>query len=56
MAGMPGMDIPAKYLGSDADDLTFDIELPTPGLYKVFFQFQRGGKVVTAPFVVSAAP
>ena len=29
---------------------------PKPGLYKIWAQFQRAGKVVTAPFVVSVKP
>lgn len=33
------------------EDLSFD-DLPSEGLYKVFFQYQRNGQVVTIPFVV----
>jgi uncharacterized membrane protein len=33
-------------------DIAFHTEFPTPGLYKVWGQFQRGGKVVVADFVV----
>ena len=33
-------------------DIAFHTEFPAPGLYKVWGQFQRGGKVVVADFVV----
>ena len=33
-------------------DVAFHAEFPAPGLYKVWGQFQRGGKVVVADFVV----
>ena len=31
-------------------------EFPSPGLYKLWGQFQRGGKVITVPFVLNIAP
>lgn len=52
MAGMPS----AHYAGANADDLTFDLTLPAAGPYKVFFQFQRAGRVVTAPFWLVVSP
>jgi uncharacterized membrane protein len=33
-------------------DIAFHTEFPTPGLYKVWGQFQRGGRIVVADFVV----
>ncbi len=38
--------------GRGGPDVAFHAEFPTPGLYKVWGQFQRGGKVVVADFVV----
>jgi hypothetical protein len=32
--------------------LTFGPVFPAPGRYKLWLQFQRKGKVVTAPFVI----
>jgi hypothetical protein len=55
MAPMPGMPNP-MYAGPTTDDLSFDVTLPAAGLYKVFFQFQRGGQVITAPFLLNASP
>lgn len=37
------------------DDLAFDVTFPRQGLYKVWIQFQRGGAVVTAPFIVKVS-
>jgi hypothetical protein len=34
--------------------VAFAVRLPKPGLYKAWAQFQRGGRVVTADFVVAA--
>lgn len=59
MSGMSGMShssAATTFAGPTSDDLTFDITLPEPGPYKVFFQFQRAGRVVTAPFIVYASP
>lgn len=39
-----------------SEDLVFETTFPTAGLYKVFFQVKRGGRVVTSPFVVNIAP
>lgn len=38
-----------------ANVLDIDVTLPRAGLYKVFVQIKRGGRVVTAPFVLRAA-
>jgi hypothetical protein len=35
-------------------EVVFDPILPAPGLYKVWLQVQRKGRVVTAPFVIEA--
>lgn len=40
---------------TDTSDLALEVTFPSAGLYKAFFQFQRDGKVLTAPFVVAAA-
>ena len=37
-----------------ANVLDIDVTLPRAGLYKVFVQIKRGGRVVTAPFVLRA--
>jgi hypothetical protein len=41
---------------SGGPDVIFHTNFPTPGLYKVWGQFQHRGKIITAPFVVSVAP
>jgi len=33
-------------------DVKFNVTFPRPGLFKLWVQFQRGGRVITAPFVV----
>ncbi len=35
--------------------IDFMVKFPKPGTYKVFSQFQRGGKVITTDFVLSVA-
>jgi hypothetical protein len=37
-------------------DITFPVRFPSPGLFKLWVQVQRAGKVVTAPFVVRVDP
>lgn len=37
---------------SPGPELTFDVEFPSPGLFKLWLQVQRGGKVSAVPFVV----
>lgn len=41
---------------SSGSAVTFDPVLPLPGPYKLWVQFQRRGRVITAPFVIEAAP
>jgi Heavy metal binding domain len=36
--------------------VTFAPLIPAPGLYKLWVQVQRAGKVITAPFVIEATP
>jgi hypothetical protein len=36
-------------------EVTFDVEVPTAGAYRLFLDFQHGGVVRTAQFTVSAA-
>lgn len=38
----------------DGSPLSFDPLIPRPGIYKVWIQFQRGGRVSTAAFVIDA--
>jgi len=37
-------------------EILFDPVLPKAGLYKLWLQFQRNGRVVTVPFVIEVAP
>ena len=43
---------PPKPDGRGGPDLAFHTEFPAPGLYKIWGQFRRGGRVIVAPFVV----
>ena len=43
---------PPKPDARGGPDLAFHAVFPEPGLYKVWGQFRRGGRVVVAPFVV----
>jgi hypothetical protein len=36
-------------------DVIFHTNFPTPGVYKVWGQFQYGGRIITAPFVVQVS-
>jgi hypothetical protein len=57
---MPGMESSTGKSdappASGGPDVIFHTNFPTPGLYKVWGQFQHRGKIITAPFVVSVAP
>jgi hypothetical protein len=37
-------------------EILFDPVLPKPGMYKLWLQFQRKGRIVTVPFVIEVAP
>jgi hypothetical protein len=39
-----------------SEDLIYETTFPSAGLHKVFFQINRGGRILTAPFVVKVAP
>lgn len=58
MSGMPGMSMPGMesdhggHGGAITPKIGYDVTFPSPGRYKVFGQFKRGGKVVTADFAV----
>ncbi len=39
--------------GTPGPRLTFEVEVPSPGTYRVFLDFQHDGKVRTAPFTVT---
>lgn len=41
--------------GGEAPTFTFHAKFDRPGLHKVWVQFDRGGEVITAPFVVDVA-
>ncbi len=43
----------AKLAGQDAESIiSAHVTFPKPAIYKIFAQFQRGGKVITVPFIV----
>ena len=47
---------PMEDVGATQNGMVdFMVNFPEPGTYKVFTQFQRGGKVITTDFVVSVA-
>ena len=50
----PEARITAKPEASLGPEVVFGPVVPGPGVYKVWAQFQRKGRVVTAPFVVEA--
>jgi hypothetical protein len=41
---------------SRGPELSFDPLFPEPGCYKMWLQIQRGGRVITLPFVIEVAP
>ncbi|MEO5897190.1 MAG: heavy metal-binding domain-containing protein [Vicinamibacterales bacterium] len=43
-----------EEIGTGGPTVTFHPLIPADGVYKVWIQIQRGGKVITAPFLVSA--
>jgi hypothetical protein len=53
---MPGMSMPAGMPmremapASVAPKVSMPYGFPKPGLYRIFFQFKRGGKIETAVF------
>ena len=47
----PSEDVNAKQTGN----VNFMVDFPEAGKYKVFTQFQRGGKVITTNFVITVA-
>lgn len=44
-----------KQTGASASEVAAHTTFPRAGLYKVWAQFQRGGRVITVPFVVRVA-
>jgi len=60
MKGMEGMD-PSKAAQANGEkspissEISAHTKFPRRGLYKVWAQFQRGGRVITVPFVLSVA-
>jgi hypothetical protein len=60
MKRMEGMDHPENEKanagkGQIASEISAHTSFPRPGLYKVWAQFQRSGRVITVPFVVRVA-
>lgn len=60
MKGMGGMDHPGNEKanvgnGSISAEISAHTSFPRSGLYKVWAQFQRSGRVITVPFVVRVA-
>ena len=44
-----------KLAGQDAESIvSAHLTFPKPAIYKIFAQFQRGGKVITVPFIIEA--
>jgi len=52
MAGMEGMDHSGMSMKAAAGEVIFHANFPKAGLYKVWGQFQRGGKMLIVPFTV----
>ena len=53
---MGAMDRDAPAPKSGGPDVIFHTNFPKAGLYKVWGQFQHGGKIITANYVVNVAP
>jgi hypothetical protein len=47
-------DLAYLHVHADEDRLSFDAELPTPAVYRLFLQFRHGDAVHTAAFTVDA--
>ncbi len=45
-----------KQATTKGPELKFEATFPAAGYYGMWLQFQKGGKVVTAPFVISVKP
>ncbi len=50
-AGDDGLTITPEMATSKGPKFTYKLQLPTGGVYKIWAQFQRGGKILTVPFV-----
>ena len=51
----PALTHPELYYGFIGTALAFQVLFPRAGTYRLWVQFQRHGRVLTAPFTVSAA-
>jgi hypothetical protein len=47
-------DLAYLHVHADEEELAFDVELPTPGRYRLFLQLRHGGAVRTAAFTIDA--
>ena len=47
-------DLAYLHVHAEQHDLAFEADFPTPGPYRLFLQFQHGGRVRTAAFTVDA--
>ncbi len=50
------MDVKPDVKDAETPTVTAHTEFPTGGIYKLWGQFQRNGKVFTVPFVLNVAP
>ena len=46
----------AELSGAAGPDVVFQVLFPRAGVYRMWVQFQRAGRIVTAPFTVRAIP
>lgn len=46
----------SETAAKSASEVAAHVAFPRPGLYKIWAQFQRGGRVIDVPFVVQIAP
>lgn len=49
-------DLAYVHTHPEAHELAFDVELPTPGVYRAFLQYRHGGRVRTAAFLLRERP
>jgi hypothetical protein len=47
-------DLAYLHVHADEERLVFEADYPTAGAYRLFLQFQHGGRVRTAAFTVDA--
>jgi hypothetical protein len=47
---MPGMDMPGMPVSANSSEVSFPYGFPKPGLYRIFIQVRRAGRVETGVF------